>query len=84
VPGGESFDTFRQRVFSGLKAIVSYNAAQPAVIVHNNTERLLKSWIAAGMPATWKCDPKTFTDKGLSTSAVGKVTIDTAALRAVK
>ncbi|HEV3078877.1 MAG TPA: histidine phosphatase family protein, partial [Gemmataceae bacterium] len=72
VPGGESFDTFRQRVFSGLKAIVSYNAAQPAVIVHNNTERLLKGWIAAGMPATWKCDPKTFTDKGLSTSVVGK------------
>ena len=84
VPGGKSFDTFRQRVFSGLQAIVSYNAAQPAVIVHNNTERLLKGWIAAGQPPVWKCNPKTFTDKGLPTSAVGKVTIDTAALRAVK
>jgi 2,3-bisphosphoglycerate-dependent phosphoglycerate mutase len=84
VPDGESFDTFRSRLFGGLKSIVGFNAAEPAIIMHNITERTLKSWVAAGMPATWKCDPKTLTAKGLSTSAVEKLTIDPAALRAVK
>jgi hypothetical protein len=36
------------------------------------------------MPATWECDPKTLTAKGLSTSSVEKVTIDPAKLKAVK
>jgi broad specificity phosphatase PhoE len=84
VPGGESYDTFRRRVFDGLRAVVAYGAAQPALIVHANTERLIKGWVAAGQPATWKCDPKTLTAKGLSTSAVEKVTIDTARLKLVK
>jgi broad specificity phosphatase PhoE len=83
VPGGESFDTFRQRVFSGLKSIVDYNAAVPSIVVHNNTERLLKSWVAEGQPPKLECT-KMLMSKGLPTSSVEKLTIDPAALRAVK
>jgi broad specificity phosphatase PhoE len=84
VPDGESFDTFRSRLFGGLKSIVGFNAAEPALIVHNVVERVLKGWVAAGMPPTWKCDAKTLTAKGLPTSSIETLRIDPAALRAVK
>jgi hypothetical protein len=38
VPQGESFNTFRDRIFEGLKRIADYGAAVPAIIVHNHVE----------------------------------------------
>jgi hypothetical protein len=44
----------------------------------------LAEWEAEGQPPALKCDPETFRAKGLATSGVKKMRIDTAALKAVK
>lgn len=49
LPGGESFNTFKQRTFDGLKQILSQsNGQMPAIVTHHRVERLIKAWMKAG------------------------------------
>jgi broad specificity phosphatase PhoE len=82
VPGGESFNTFRDRTFAGLQRVVDYGAAVPVVVTHRDVEKLLKTWLDKGQPATLEC-PKDFMRGSMPTGGIERVRIDTKALKAV-
>lgn len=49
LPGGESFNTFKQRTFDGLKQILAQsNGQMPAIVTHHRVERLIQAWIKNG------------------------------------
>jgi probable phosphoglycerate mutase len=84
VPGGESFASFRDRTFQGLKRIIDFGAAPvPAVVTHRDVSRLVSAWLGEGQPATLEC-PKGFMSTSMPTAGVKRVAIDTAKLKAVK
>jgi 2,3-bisphosphoglycerate-dependent phosphoglycerate mutase len=82
VTGGESFNSFKDRTFQGLKRIVDYGAAMPAVVTHRDVERLLSAWMdkRCPSPATLEC-PKGFMSTSMPTAGVKKVTIDPSRLQ---
>ncbi len=63
VPGGESFNAFRVRFFTGL-----LNALGPpgliGIVTHHRCERLLKAWAKAEYPENGDVDLDEFTKKG--------------------
>ena len=64
VPGGESFNQFRSRFFTGLDNILDHSPNKPAIVIHHRGERLMKSWADAGYPADGSIDMNTFNQKG--------------------
>jgi broad specificity phosphatase PhoE len=66
VPGGESFDTFRFRFFSGLLKILREDE-YVGIVTHHRNERLLKAWIKAGSPLDGSIDEDEFCRKGSPT-----------------
>lgn len=77
VPGGESFNQFRARVFSGLREFMAMNRSDPAAIVtHHRDERLIQAWIALGSPANEAIDMNVMFRRGEGTAHHCKVRID--------
>ena len=68
VPGGESFTSFKDRVFKGLRKVATGGFKHPAVVTHHRVERLLAAWEAAGQPADHKINEKVFLEKGEPTA----------------
>ena len=64
VDGGEAFDTFRTRFFSGLFGVLDRFDGLVAVVTHHRDERLLKAWLAAGAPEDGDIDLRVFNQKG--------------------
>ena len=64
VPGGESFNQFRARFFTGLDNILDHSPNKPAIVIHHRGERLMKAWADAGYPADGSIDMSTFNQKG--------------------
>jgi broad specificity phosphatase PhoE len=64
VPGGESFNTFKSRLFGGLYNLLRANNEIPGIVTHHRVERLLKAWQAAGYPKNGDIDPRVFAQKG--------------------
>jgi broad specificity phosphatase PhoE len=78
VPGGESFNDFRARFFSGLADAAREHAGVLAIVAHTRNERLLQSWKAAGYPANGDIDAKVFATRGdhTGTSATFNIPVD--------
>lgn len=65
VPGGESFNDFRDRAMQGLKLAVDKAAGKPVgVVTHYRNLRLYGAWDEAGQPADHSIDEKEFGKKG--------------------
>ena len=79
VPGGESFNQFRDRALGGIAQIL---AAVPAderlgLVTHHRVERLLEAWRVAGFPPDGHIDLATFTKHGEDTGAVQEMPFPT-------
>ncbi len=66
VPGGESFDRFRLRFFSGL-VVALRDHDNIGIVTHHRNERLLKAWLKAGSPLDGSIDEDEFCRKGSPT-----------------
>ncbi len=64
VPGGESFDTFRNRFLGGLRKALEKSDGLIAVVTHHRAERLLKAWIKDGCRPDGEIDKAEFSKKG--------------------
>ena len=65
VPGGESFNAFKTRLFNGLYNMLrSVDSETVGIVTHHRVERLLKSWQAAGYPKDGQIDVRVFAQKG--------------------
>jgi uncharacterized phosphatase len=73
LPNGESFNTFMDRVFRGLRKASNGGYKHPALVSHYRVERTLKAYIAAGQPANHRIDKKTFLQKGEPTGHAEKI-----------
>ena len=68
VSGGESFNVFRDRLFSGLHNLLrSIGSETAGIVTHHRVERLLKAWQAAGYPKDGQIDARVFAQKGDAT-----------------
>lgn len=76
IPGGESFDTFRKRFFSGLDEALDHYEGVVAIVSHHRCERLLKAWIAAGFPTNNAIDIKVFNAKGEKPGTAERISFD--------
>lgn len=76
IPGGESFNTFRKRFFSGLDEALDKYSGLLAVVSHHRNERLLKAWIAAGYPTNNAIDIKVLNAKGEKPGTAERITFD--------
>lgn len=82
VPGGESFDSFKDRAFAGLQEALAAAKGRPlAIITHHRVERLMEAWQQAGQPANHAIDIPTFLQKGDPPGGVEELNINTAALK---
>lgn len=61
---GESFNSFRHRLFGGLYGVLSRPTGLVGVVTHHRVERLLEAWRAAGYPRNLDIDVKVFAQKG--------------------
>ena len=75
IPGGESFDSFMDRVFKGLRIATNGGGKHPAVVSHHRVERAVAAYIANGQPADRKIDEKVFLSKGEPTAHAEKVNL---------
>lgn len=63
LPGGESFNDFKNRFLTTMKDIIEKHQGEPvAVVTHHRGERLFKAWKKAGMKDDFSIDMKTFQD----------------------
>ena len=80
-PEGESFNTFRARVFEGLRhAFASSQGKRLGVVTHHRVERLINGWLANGQPADFGVDFKVMFRHGEDPGTAQKVKIDLAKL----
>jgi broad specificity phosphatase PhoE len=70
VPGGESFNDFKDRFLGGVRSALSENQGKLAIVTHHRGERLLNAWKSAGFPEDGNIDVKEFNKKGEHTGAV--------------
>lgn len=57
LPGGESFNSFKNRTFDGLKQILSQSDGEmPAIVTHHRVERLIKAWMKNGQKPDMSLD----------------------------
>ncbi len=64
VPGGESFATFRVRLFQGLLNALRCHVGLVGIVTHHRCERLIKAWAKAEYPEDGSFDQEEFTTKG--------------------
>lgn len=77
VPGGESFDGFKDRVFSGLREICRKEPEKTlAIVTHHRDERMIRAWIALGSPANEAIDLNVMFVRGEKTAHAEKIKID--------
>lgn len=81
VPGGESFNDFRQRFLNGLLAVLIKHDGDVGVVAHHRNERLLNAWAKAGFKPDGTIDEKEFNSKGESTGGAQSMVIPMDKLR---
>ncbi len=80
-PEGESFNTFKARVFEGLRhAFASSQGKKLGVVTHHRVERLINGWLAKGQPADLTVDFKVMFKHGEDPGTAQKVKVDLAKL----
>jgi alpha-ribazole phosphatase len=70
VPGGESFNAFKGRFFSGLASTLSQNEGKLGIVTHHRGDRLLSAWQEAGFPDDGSIDLPTFHSHGENTGGM--------------
>lgn len=76
VPGGESFNEFRERAFEGLRISLAEDRSDVVgIVTHHRVERLIHAWEAAGFPEDHSLDIGTFLDKGCPPGYVEKMIV---------
>lgn len=67
VPGGESFNAFKERVIRYVQGVQQkYPNDKIALVTHHRNERLLQGWMDAGKPDdVLKINPEAFNSKGI-------------------
>jgi broad specificity phosphatase PhoE len=70
VPGGESFNDFKGRFFSGLAGALSQNEGKLGVVTHHRGDRLLAAWEKKGFPSDGSIDLPTFHSHGEGTGGM--------------
>lgn len=81
VPGGESFNQFKERALQGVGEAIQRAGGRPLCIVtHHRDERLLRAWEAMGEPPSHEIDLGTFLQKGDPPGGVFEMQINPAAL----
>lgn len=77
VPGGESFNQFRYRVFRGMREYMWRDPAkQMAVVTHHRDERLIQAWRAKGSPGNEAIDLNVMFQRGSCPAHAELVPID--------
>ena len=69
LPGGESFNTFRDRFMFGMRDALERHKGLVCIVTHNRSERLLRSLEAAGWNG--RIDVETFRQRGAPTGYCG-------------
>ena len=64
MPGGESFNSFRNRFFGGLRKALEKHDGLVAIVTHHRAERLLKAWVKDGHRPDGEIDKAEFSKKG--------------------
>ena len=81
VPGGESFNQFKERAFQGLAEAIQQAQGKPLCIVtHHRDERLFKASEALGWPPNHEIDLDTFLQKGDPPGGVYEMNVNPQAL----
>lgn len=75
LPGGESFNDFRKRFFSGLDEALDKFKGVVAIVSHHRDERLLKAWIAGGYQTDGSVKISVFNQKGEHTGSAERINI---------
>ena len=66
IPGGESFNTFKNRFLGKIQEITKDNPGKlVAIVTHHRGERLLDGWADAGQPEDFSVDPDAFLQRGI-------------------
>lgn len=67
VPGGESFNQFKQRVIRAVQSIQKrYPNDKIGIVTHHRNERLIQGWMDEGKPDNvLKVSPRPFMSKGI-------------------
>ena len=81
VPGGESFNQFKERAFQGLAEAIQQAQGKPLCIVtHHRDERLFKASEALGWPPNHEIDLNIFLQKGDPPGGVYEMNVNPQAL----
>lgn len=76
VPGGESFNDFKTRVFTGVgQAIDLANGKKLGLVTHHRVERLLTAWASKGEPQDLSIEPAVMLKHGEDPAAFKKMMI---------
>jgi broad specificity phosphatase PhoE len=78
VPGGESFNTFKTRVFGALAHILAHDDRLPGIVTHHRVERLLAAWDKAGQKPNLSIDTDEMLKHGDSTASARLMKIGSA------
>ena len=77
VDGGESFNSFKARFFSGIARMLASHEGRIAIVTHHRNERLLAAWQKAGFPTDGSIDLDEFKQRGEPTAALIEFDIPT-------
>lgn len=85
IPGGESFDEFKDRIFSGLREhLHKHDGAELGLVTHHRVERLINAWIKEGQKPDGLVDLDVMFKKGEKPAHAIKLKIDTKALKEMR
>jgi broad specificity phosphatase PhoE len=80
IPGGESFDEFKARIFAALRDVANRKQDCLGIVTHRWVERLVKAWIAQGSPPDHTIDFNVLFQYGEKTANAEKVNLELAPL----
>lgn len=83
VGGGESFNSFRTRFFTGLFKAFERHKALIGIVTHHRCERLLRAWAKKGYPDDGSIDEMEFQQRGEPTGYCGPIQIPLDKLAAI-
>lgn len=77
IPGGESFNGFKDRVFWGLREFMGqFPERTLAIVTHHRVERLIHAWIDRGSPRNMDVNLNVMFQRGEGTAHYDKIRID--------
>ena len=75
VPGGESFDSFRDRFFGAVQNALREYEGHIGIVTHHRGERLMHAWAAEGFPSDGSIRISEFNKKGEAPGTISNMKI---------